>query len=952
MATIPAIRPSNLLPTPTVRLPAPDAGPVEFSLPPRSGNRRGAADSWGDPLQASGIPLLPEGSIDPELQSRLELSQSAMPEVGGSFRGFHLLAELGRGAFGRVFLARQTELADRLVALKISTESLTESQKLAQLQHTHIVPIYSFHQDGPVQAVCMPFLGSTTLADVLFDLQQKQSMPVSGKGLVSTLHERKSQTARTLDSLRSSGSLPAVLTLPQAEAVPHLAAHKKAAQALQHLEGLTYVEAVLWLGIRLADGLSHAHERGIIHRDLKPANILLTDEGQPLLLDFNLAEDIKLQGALAAMLGGTLPYMSPEHLEAFLGETQPVDARSDLYALGLILIELLLGRHPFPRIPGPPEQALQAMIAARRQAPPRLRAGNPAISPAVEAILRKCLEPNPADRYQSAQELKEDLERQLDHRPLKHAPEPSLVERVQKFSRRHPVLTSGTTIGTVSAVVIALLVCSLVGWWRHANALADAARFRTLQDETAAARLYLGLPTSQSELRAEGAAKARRAIAPFLTLDCDEPLQLPAGKEEATRALLAEALLILAGTESDPEAALAANARAATLYGDAVPRGVYLQRALLLADRDREEERATALAQAEASPVRDTWESFFRAQEHLRRNDLTQAIAELKDATERDTRNFTAWYQLGCCYLEGATHKLAEKTDPVIAFTRCVELNRAVPLVWVQRGLAHVQLKQYQLARDDFSEAIALAPESGVAYLHRALVNEALQKYEAALSDANDAVRLAPRTPRALVVRGRLRGVLGDAAGSQQDQAEVRALEPTDEEGFLSRGIARLKTAPVQALADFKEAIARNPRSLAGHVNQAGVLASFLNRPQEAVAVLDTVLRLYPARARAYADRGILQAYLGKREAAHADATAALRACDRKDGDTLYQVAGIYMLTNDRTQTLSLLAEALSLGYGLDRIERDPTFKGLWNDPAFKELVGYVRALKLRARQL
>ena len=105
---------------------------------------------------------------------------------------------------------------------------------------------------------------------------------------------------------------------------------------------LGYVQAVLWLVARLADGLAHAHERGILHRDLKPANILLGDDGEPLLLDFNLAADTKLRShASAALIGGTLPYMAPEHLQALKDGTRLPDARSDLYSLGAILFELL-----------------------------------------------------------------------------------------------------------------------------------------------------------------------------------------------------------------------------------------------------------------------------------------------------------------------------------------------------------------------------------------------------------------------------------------------------------------------------------------------------------------------------------------------------------------------------------------------------------------------------------
>src|SRR5204863_8129037 len=124
---------------------------------------------------------------------------------------------------------------------------------------------------------------------------------------------------------------------------PESPTRRKSFEALlRRLEGLSYVEAILSLAARLVDGLVHAHDRGIFHRDLKPANVLLTDEGQPMLLDFNLSADMKLsQTATAASIGGTLPFMAPEHLEAFRGQLRVVDQRSDVYSLGLILYELL-----------------------------------------------------------------------------------------------------------------------------------------------------------------------------------------------------------------------------------------------------------------------------------------------------------------------------------------------------------------------------------------------------------------------------------------------------------------------------------------------------------------------------------------------------------------------------------------------------------------------------------
>ena len=110
-----------------------------------------------------------------------------LPVVGQRFAGFELVAVLGRGTFGRVYLASQGDLADRFVALKISPDLTGESRTLARLQHTNIVPIYSVHRVDSFQAVCMPFFGATTLGHLLARYRGRATLPSTGRQLVDTL---------------------------------------------------------------------------------------------------------------------------------------------------------------------------------------------------------------------------------------------------------------------------------------------------------------------------------------------------------------------------------------------------------------------------------------------------------------------------------------------------------------------------------------------------------------------------------------------------------------------------------------------------------------------------------------------------------------------------------------------------------------------------------------------
>ena len=112
------------------------------------------------------------------------------PGGASEFLGFRLIGELGRGAFGRVYLAREGDLASRPVAAKVGTDLFDESQTLARFSSTNIVPIHSLRRVGPLQAVCMPYFGATTLGDV-YDLETRGTLPVSGRGLLAALDCRR-----------------------------------------------------------------------------------------------------------------------------------------------------------------------------------------------------------------------------------------------------------------------------------------------------------------------------------------------------------------------------------------------------------------------------------------------------------------------------------------------------------------------------------------------------------------------------------------------------------------------------------------------------------------------------------------------------------------------------------------------------------------------------------------
>jgi serine/threonine protein kinase/predicted Zn-dependent protease len=363
----------------------------------------------------------------------------AFPEAGQTIADFVLVEELGRGAFARVFLAKEVELADRPVALKVSRRGSREPQTLARLQHTHIVPVHSHRIDAVsgLHLLCMPYFGRITLSRVLADPEVQNA--ASGTVL-----------AEALDRLDAAGDLPAGRSAGRRE-----------------LARRSYSRAIAWWCARLAEALAHAHDRGVLHRDIKPSNVLVTSDGMPMLLDFNLArEPLPEDGRAAdtATLGGTIDYMAPEHLKALSEPSaHEVDGRADIYGLGVMLYEAVTGQRPFrsPRRGTSVVDALLRAIDDRLQPLPRLREQHPEIPPALEAVIRRCLEPEPTNRYQTAAFLAADLQAVADDLPLKHTREPWTSRAVGWVRRRRRLLAMAAVILLASTTCLAALLSVL-----------------------------------------------------------------------------------------------------------------------------------------------------------------------------------------------------------------------------------------------------------------------------------------------------------------------------------------------------------------------------------------------------------------------------------------------------------------------------------------------------------
>jgi WD40 repeat protein/predicted Ser/Thr protein kinase len=238
---------------------------------------------------------------------------------------------------------------------------------------------------------------------------------------------------------------------------------------------------------KVCDAVQHAHEKGVIHRDLKPGNILVEESGQPKVLDFGVARatdaDLATTTAQteAGQLLGTLAYMSPEQVAA---DPAAIDRRSDVYALGVMLYELLAHRLPYSleHLPLP-----EVALVIREHEPSRLGLIDARLRGDVETIVARALEKDKARRYASAGDLASDIRRYLNNEPI-HARPASALYYLRKFARRHKALVGGV-LGVIAALAAGAVVSVVYAVRAEHNAQVARVNERQARYQTYRARL-------------------------------------------------------------------------------------------------------------------------------------------------------------------------------------------------------------------------------------------------------------------------------------------------------------------------------------------------------------------------------------------------------------------------------------------------------------------------------
>ena len=368
-------------------------------------------------------------------QSKAEPRQPAFDEPQlEQIAGYRIVKEIGRGGMGVVYEAEHEALGRR-AALKVLPHSVSQNRQavqrfvregkaIAKMHHSNIVPLYEVGEEDGRFFLAMQLIEGKSLDRVIREVAE---LRVGSSSSVPNFHSgiKKLFPPVTDHGSKSSASSP----------------QNSGSHSLRD----KYYRQIARVGSQAADALGYAHRRGFVHRDVKPSNLLLDCNGVTWLTDFGLAKSEDDDLTHTGDFVGTLRYMAPER---FKGQC---DERSDIYALGLTLYELLALSPAFDS-----SDRLSTIRQITHEDPPRLRSVNHTIPRDLETIVMKAIDKNSKSRFSSAGALADDLNNFINDLPIK-ARRHSALERVMRWSRRNRGVAAALALATTALVLLAIV---------------------------------------------------------------------------------------------------------------------------------------------------------------------------------------------------------------------------------------------------------------------------------------------------------------------------------------------------------------------------------------------------------------------------------------------------------------------------------------------------------------
>jgi serine/threonine protein kinase/tetratricopeptide (TPR) repeat protein len=866
--------------------------------------------------------------------------------IGQSLGRYRILEKIGQGGMGIVYRAHDERL-DRDVALKVLPQGALsdeharnrfqkEAITLAKLSHPNIAIVHDFDSQEGTDFLVIEYVPGETLSETL-------------------------------------------------------------------TEGPLSEHEIGELGTQLCDGLAAAHLRGVIHRDLKPANLRITPDGKLKILDFGLARLLKPAGETDLTqsvsqdqgLAGTIPYMSPEQLRG-----EPLDARSDIYSVGVVLYEMATGHRPYRQMHSP--ELISAILHDTPVAPSSL---NHQISSQLDAIIFKTIDKNPQKRYQTANELSGGLGRVGLPEPI------SNLRKMNLKFRPWPVLAA-----LALAIVICLLVFGL-GWTPR----------KLLPRMKSDATTKVGSVPVAPEDR-------NIAILPFVVTD-NAPIQyLAVGLRES---LYYELIRLSEVRLSSLGAIDGAMLRVPGAPPLKLARDVGSRLALSGSVKKSEEEISVSLSLDDAATAKRVWTSDFSGSKNelfqldnkmlagvVSALNLKLTSAELSSITSRPTVDPHAYelylrgrvaardgdpesalefyiqamqkdpkFALAYTHLADAfLYMYTEKKDNIWAekalgaAQRAEQLNDDLPEVHFSLGGAYAATRKTSQAIAEMKAGLELAPNSDQGYLRLGNLYLEIGQQQNAISQFKKAIEVNPFYWVPHRDLGRAYYSIGEDENAVAEFRRVTELQPDNVEGWSNLATATLRIDNLQgAIEGYQKSIQLVPSSLA-YMNLGYVYTVSKEYPK-AIEALEKAVELSPSDESARGNLADAYRYSGQKEKADAtyDKAIALashelkvnprdaatmgdlatyyakkgdpkraaefirraRAIDKTDVALIYSQAIVENLDGKPSNAISALREALSKGYSLRATTVDYDLQSLQNQPEFEQLWDeYVRKTK------